>query len=560
MCKVIAIVNQKGGVAKTTTTVNLGIGLVREGKKVLLIDADSQGSLSSSLGVEEPDELDVTLSTIMGKVINEEDYGKREGVIVHEEGVSFLPCNIELSGLEVTLVNTMRREYILKEYITSVRNLYDYILIDCNSSLGMVTMNALTAADSVIIPIEAAYLSVKGLQQLITTLGRTKKYLNPNLGIEGIVFTKMVGRTNYAKEIKSMVEEIYGKNVRVFGAVIPHSVRAAETSAEGVSIFSSMTQEEKLRRRIRSSQRRCLQMNKSNSASKIKMKSFDDLFGTNENLEQANANGGEIREIPLASLHTFRNHPFQIHEDKLEEMVESVRQYGVLVPGIARMRPQGGYEIIAGHTRKAACELAGLDTMPMFIRNLNDDEATIVMVDSNIQREDIFPSEKARAYSMRYYAMKHQGIKGDKGSSLDIMSEETGENAKKIQRYIRLAKLSDELLDFVDRKKIGFIQGVDLSYLNEEQQQWVLDIILDRNIFPNIEQSARLKASCRENMLTQEEVRNIMLPEQVLAKPRKVTFKADRLDDYFDEGYTEEKITEVIINLLDEWKKRGERA
>ena len=228
MCKVIAIVNQKGGVAKTTTTVNLGIGLVREGKKVLLIDADSQGSLSSSLGVEEPDELDVTLSTIMGKVINEEDYGKREGVIVHEEGVSFLPCNIELSGLEVTLVNTMRREYILKEYITSVRNLYDYILIDCNSSLGMVTMNALTAADSVIIPIEAAYL---------TTLGRTKKYLNPNLGIEGIVFTKMVGRTNYAKEIKSMVEEIYGKNVRVFGAVIPHSVRAAETSAEGVSIF-----------------------------------------------------------------------------------------------------------------------------------------------------------------------------------------------------------------------------------------------------------------------------------------------------------------------------------
>ena len=237
MCKVIAIVNQKGGVAKTTTTVNLGIGLVREGKKVLLIDADSQGSLSSSLGVAEPDELDVTLSTIMCKMINDEDYGKREGIIVHEEGVSFLPCNIELSGLEVTLVNTMRREYILKEYITSVRNLYDYILIDCNSSLGMVTMNALTAADSVIIPIEAAYLSIKGLQQLITTLGRTKKYLNPNLGIEGIVFTKMVGRTNYAKEIKSMVEEIYGKNVHVFGAVIPHSVRAAETSAEGVSIF-----------------------------------------------------------------------------------------------------------------------------------------------------------------------------------------------------------------------------------------------------------------------------------------------------------------------------------
>ena len=301
-------------------------------------------------------------------------------------------------------------------------------------------------------------------------------------------------------------------------------------------------------------------MNKFNSASKIKMKSFDDLFGTNENLEQANANGGEIREIPLASLHTFRNHPFPIHEDKLEEMVESVRQYGVLVPGIARMRPQGGYEIIAGHTRKRASELAGLDTMPMFIRNLSDDEATIVMVDSNIQREDILPSERAKAYSMRYYAMKHQGIKGDKGSSLNIMSEKTGENSKKIQRYIWLARLSDKLLELVDKKKLGFVQGIDISFLNEEQQQWVLDIILDRNVFPNIEQSARLKAFCRQNMLTQEEVRNIMLPEQVSAKPRKVTIKADRLDDYFDDEYTEEKITEVIISLLDEWKKRGEKA
>ena len=298
-------------------------------------------------------------------------------------------------------------------------------------------------------------------------------------------------------------------------------------------------------------------MSKTSSASKIKMKSFDDLFGTNENLEQANANGGEIREIPLASLHTFRNHPFQIHEDKLEEMVESVRQYGVLVPGIARMRPQGGYEIIAGHTRKAACELAGLDTMPMFIRNLNDDEATIVMVDSNIQREDIFPSEKARAYSMRYYAMKHQGIKGDKGSSLDIMSEETGENAKKIQRYIRLARLNDGLLDLLDANKLGLVQGVDISFLNEQEQQWVLDAMFDMNIFPNTQQSARLKAFSRENTLDQNGVRDILMPDLAANKSRKVTFKADKLDEYFDEKYTEEMITDIIVDLLNEWKKRG---
>lgn len=162
-------------------------------------------------------------------------------------------------------------------------------------------------------------------------------------------------------------------------------------------------------------------MSKTSSASKIKMKSFEDLFGTNEVVGAKNISG-EIRDIPLNSLHTFRNHPFKVREEKLDELVESVKQHGVLVPGIARMRPQGGYEIIAGHTRKAACELAGLDTMPMFIRNLNDDEATIVMVDSNIQREDILPSERARAYSMRYYAMKHQGIKGNGMAELDSTS------------------------------------------------------------------------------------------------------------------------------------------
>ena len=278
-------------------------------------------------------------------------------------------------------------------------------------------------------------------------------------------------------------------------------------------------------------------MNKSNSASKIKMKSFEDLFGTNEVVVAKNISG-EIRDIPLNSLHTFRNHPFKVREEKLDELVESVKQHGVLVPGIARMRPQGGYEIIAGHTRKAACELAGLDTMPMFIRNLNDDEATIVMVDSNIQREDILPSERARAYSMRYYAMKHQGIKGN-GSSLELMSEETG------------------LLDLLDANKLGLVQGVDISFLNEQEQQWVLDAMFDMNIFPNTQQSARLKAFSRENTLDQNGVRDILMPDLVANKSRKVTFKADKLDEYFDEKYTEEMITDIIVDLLNEWKKRG---
>lgn len=205
MCKVIAIVNQKGGVAKTTTTVNLGIGLVREGKKVLLIDADSQGSLSSSLGVAEPDDLDETLSTIMGKVMNEEKYDVNEDIMLHEEGVSFLPCNIELSGLEVTLVNTMRREYILKEYIAGARDKYDYILIDCNSSLGMVTMNALTAADT----------KARTQRERLNRLGSQQKIKRISTQIEGIAVADVKEKEQREELKSSLSNRIAGKKKQI---------------------------------------------------------------------------------------------------------------------------------------------------------------------------------------------------------------------------------------------------------------------------------------------------------------------------------------------------------
>jgi ParB family chromosome partitioning protein len=275
---------------------------------------------------------------------------------------------------------------------------------------------------------------------------------------------------------------------------------------------------------------------------RIKINSFADLVGGDDTV---------VTEIPLSDLYEFKGHPFRVIDDeKMEETVESVKKNGILMPGIVRPRIEGGYEIIAGHRRKRACELAGLETMPVIIKNYTDDEATVTMVDTNIQREDIRPSEKAHAYRMKYDAMKHQGCNG--GSTFDSIGGAAGESGKTVQRYICLSRLSDALLGYVDEKKLPIRSGVEISYLNEREQGWIEAEISQSGTIVSPAQALKIKSYSAGGELTRAMVKLILTDEK--PKPRRLVIKADRLSKYFSDDVTDDEIEQTVIRLLEDWK------
>ena len=301
-------------------------------------------------------------------------------------------------------------------------------------------------------------------------------------------------------------------------------------------------------------------MSKPSSASKIKMSSYDALFGTEENTTEDNCE--RIQQIPLSDLFPFQNHPFKVlDDDKMDETKESIAKYGVLMPVIARPRDDGGYELVAGHRRKRACELLELKTIPTLVRNLDDDESTIIMVDSNIQRENLLFSEKAYAYKMKLDAIKRKAGRPSANSrqvgenySVNQISENSNDSARNIHRYIRLTELIPELLDMVDDKKLAFNTSVELSYLNHDEQPQLLGKMQELAVVPSMAQATKLKKYSSDESLT-ETVMEVILSETV-DKPIQVTLKKDKLNQYFPKGYSSSEMEETIIALLEEWHKK----
>ena len=300
----------------------------------------------------------------------------------------------------------------------------------------------------------------------------------------------------------------------------------------------------------------------------VSLKGADDIFSTEESRQEQQRE--QVQQIPIGELFPFKNHPFKVLDDEsMQRTVESVEQYGVLSPLIARPRPEGGYEIISGHRRQHAAQLAGLDALPVIVRNMDDDAAVLLMVDSNLQRENILPSERAFAYKMKLEALKNQGARSDLtcgqfghkligAKARDIVADESGDNARNVQRFIRLTSLIPELLDMVDEKKIAFNPAVELSYLDESQQRDFLEAMQDTQNAPSLSQAQRLKKLAQEGHFSYD-VAFAVMGEEKKDELDKVVIKNDTLRKYFPRSFTPKQMEDTIIKLLDQWQRKQQR-